>query len=35
MRSGAHSAFEGSNGIEDGVTVDFGEMTLSLSHEYI
>lgn len=24
MRSGAHSAFEGSNGIKDGVTVDFG-----------
>lgn len=24
MRSGAHSAFEGSNGVKDGVTVDFG-----------
>lgn len=25
MRSGAHSAFKGSNGIDDGVTVDFGK----------
>ncbi len=25
MRSGAHSAFQGSNGIKDGVTVDFGK----------
>lgn len=24
MRSGAHSAWQGSNGIKDGVTVDFG-----------
>lgn len=26
MRSGAHSAFKGSNGIDDGVTVDFGKL---------
>lgn len=26
MRSGGHSAFQGSNGIKDGVTVDFGYM---------
>ncbi|KAK1598886.1 FAD binding domain-containing protein [Colletotrichum navitas] len=26
MRSGAHSAFSGSNGVKDGVTVDFGHM---------
>ena len=25
MRSGGHAAFSGSNGIKDGVTVDFGE----------
>lgn len=31
MRSGAHSAFKGSNGIEDGVTVDFGWLLL---HEF-
>jgi FAD/FMN-containing dehydrogenase len=24
MRSGAHSAWKGSNGVDDGVTVDFG-----------
>ncbi|KAK1659834.1 FAD binding domain-containing protein [Colletotrichum godetiae] len=26
MRSGAHSAFRGSNGLKDGITVDFGYM---------
>lgn len=26
MRSGSHSAWKGSNGIKDGVTVDFGKM---------
>lgn len=25
MRSGAHSAFAGSNGVKDGITVDFGK----------
>lgn len=25
IRSGAHSAFKGSNGAKDGITVDFGE----------
>ncbi|KAH7362471.1 FAD binding domain-containing protein [Plectosphaerella cucumerina] len=30
MRSGAHSAFKGSNGIEDGVTVDFGYMNATV-----
>lgn len=25
IRSGAHSAFKGANGVKDGVTVDFGE----------
>lgn len=25
LRSGAHSAFNGSNGVENGVTVDFGK----------
>lgn len=29
MRSGAHSAFEGANGIKDGVTVDFGRTSNS------
>ena len=29
MRSGAHSAFEGANGIKDGVTVDFGRTSAS------
>jgi FAD/FMN-containing dehydrogenase len=28
MRSGAHSAWKGSNGIKDGVTVDFGKNSL-------
>lgn len=28
MRSGAHSAFQGANGIKDGVTVDFGKIIL-------
>lgn len=27
MRGGAHSAFKGSNGIKDGVTIDFGKLT--------
>ncbi|CRK32853.1 hypothetical protein BN1723_014690 [Verticillium longisporum] len=27
MRSGAHSAFKGANGIKDGVTVDFGNLS--------
>lgn len=27
MRSGAHSAFAGSNGLEGGVTIDFGKST--------
>lgn len=26
IRSGAHSAWKGSNGVEDGITVDFGEL---------
>lgn len=29
MRSGAHSAFQGSNGIKDGVTVDFGKILVT------
>lgn len=33
MRSGAHSAFEGSNGIKDGVTVDFGYMNATTYDE--
>lgn len=28
MRGGAHSAFKGSNGIKDGVTIDFGKFLL-------
>lgn len=32
MRSGAHSAFKGSNGIQDGVTVDFGNYALEFSY---
>lgn len=28
MRSGSHSAFNGSNGVEHGVTIDFGIATL-------
>lgn len=31
IRSGAHSAFKGSNGVKDGVTVDFGELRDGLS----
>jgi FAD/FMN-containing dehydrogenase len=30
MRSGAHSAWKGSNGIKDGVTVDFGYMNATV-----
>lgn len=33
MRSGAHSAFKGSNGIKDGVTVDFGYMNATTYDE--
>lgn len=28
IRSGAHSAFKGSNGVEDGITVDFGKQPI-------
>lgn len=33
MRSGAHSAFSGSNGLKDGITVDFGEYRLLIWHQ--
>ncbi|KZL72621.1 FAD binding domain-containing protein [Colletotrichum tofieldiae] len=33
IRSGAHSAFKGSNGIENGVTVDFGYMNATTYDE--
>ncbi|KAK1975617.1 FAD binding domain-containing protein [Colletotrichum cereale] len=33
IRSGAHSAFEGSNGIKNGVTVDFGYMNVTTYNE--
>jgi FAD/FMN-containing dehydrogenase len=33
MRSGAHSAFEGANGIKDGVTVDFGYINATTYNE--
>ncbi|KAK0367429.1 FAD binding domain-containing protein, partial [Colletotrichum limetticola] len=33
MRSGAHSAFHDSNGLKDGITVDFGEYRLFIWHQ--
>lgn len=31
IRSGAHSAWKGSNGVEEGITVDFGGLPSSYS----
>lgn len=31
MRSGAHSAFKLSNGIQDGITIDFGMAQLPIT----
>ncbi|KAI6778372.1 uncharacterized protein J7T54_000490 [Emericellopsis cladophorae] len=33
MRSGAHTAFQGGNGIKDGVTVDFGHLNVTTYDE--
>ncbi|OLN85658.1 Bifunctional solanapyrone synthase 5 [Colletotrichum chlorophyti] len=33
IRSGAHSAFKGSNGVKDGVTIDFGYMNATTYNE--